>query len=70
MLTKGDFDQIGKIIDSKLEQKLKPVHQKIDKMNRKLDTTIKYFDTVTTKHHKRLKRVEDHLNLPPTPDYS
>jgi hypothetical protein len=65
MLTKNDLQQIGTVID----QKLKPIHQKIDKIDKKLDTTISYFDTVTTKHQKRLKRIENHLNLPVIPEF-
>jgi hypothetical protein len=68
MLTKNDLDKIGLLIDTKLEQKLeqklKPIHTKLNKMQKMLDTTINYFDTVTTNHEKRLKRIETHLELP------
>jgi len=68
------FDQRFKNQDSRIDENfdkhLKPIHQKIDKMNKKLDITIKYFDTITTKHDKRIKRVEDHLQLTPLSDFA
>jgi len=81
MLTKNDLKQIKSVVDESVEQKLKPINQKIDKldtsmikklntMQKSLDTTISYFDTVTTKHTKRIKRIEEHLNLPSIPDFA
>lgn len=63
-------------LEQKLEQKLKPIHtkidvldkklsKKIDRMQKQLDTTISYFDTVTTDHEKRLKTVEKKVEVLP-----
>jgi hypothetical protein len=53
--------KIGHIIDVKL----KPIHTKLNAMQKALDTTISYFDTVTTDHEKRLKTVEKKVEVLP-----
>ncbi len=69
MLTKQDLQEIKSIvdtsIDSKLEQKLEPIHKKLNTMQKSLDTTVKYFDTITTDHEKRLKNVEKKIEVLP-----
>lgn len=79
MLTKKDLQSIGELIDtkldekleSKLEQKLKPIRKslkRLDSIEKKLDTTIRFFDNTAINHEKRIKRVEKHLNLPALAD--
>lgn len=68
MLTKKDLHDIGELIDTKLESKLKPIKKTLREMNDKLDTTIRFFDSSTVSHEKRITRVEKHLNLPPLAD--
>ena len=70
MLTNNDFQKIKLIVDESVEQKLKPVHKKLNTMQKSLDTTINYFDTVTTKHTRRIKRLEDHLEFQPIPEFA
>ncbi len=63
-------------LEQKFDEKLKPIHQKLDSMEKNLtkridsvqkslDTTIKYFDTVTTDRERRLKHVEKKVNAFP-----
>jgi hypothetical protein len=76
MLTKQDLKNIGTLIDTKLEtkleskfdEKLKPIKKTLKEMNNKLDTAIRFFDTSTIGHEKRIKRIEKHLDLPPLAD--
>ena len=63
-------------LEQKFDEKLKPIHQKLDSMEKNLtkridsvqkslDTTIKYFDTVTTDRERRLKHAEKKVNAFP-----
>jgi chaperonin cofactor prefoldin len=70
---------IGDLIDTKLDNKLKPINQKLDTLEVKIEVLNKKIDQsqeetidtlselITTgynSHEKRIKRVEDHLHLP------
>ena len=72
---------IGDLIDTKLDQKLRPIDQKlgvleikIEVLNKKIDKsqeeTIETISELITSgynaHEKRIKRIEDHLQLPQT----
>lgn len=60
------FDQkFGEKFDQKFDEKFKPIKKILQDMNKKLDTTIRFFDHSIVDHEKRIKRVEKHLELPP-----
>ncbi|OGG02541.1 hypothetical protein A2Z33_01970 [Candidatus Gottesmanbacteria bacterium RBG_16_52_11] len=61
MLNGDDPKQIRKIMASVVSNKLAPLYKK-------MDVAISYFDTVTSGHEKRIKRVENRLELPPLAD--
>lgn len=69
MLTKIDLKQIrvvvDEVVDTNLDKKLKPIHKKLSSIQKSLNTTIKYFDTVTTDHERRLKSVEKKVDAFP-----
>lgn len=77
MLTKQDLIQIGNVVEEKLEekleqkleQKLEPIRQEIKKIDKKLTTTINFFDHLTLNHERRLVRLEKHTGFPPIADY-
>ena len=50
-------------MDNKLETKLKPIHKKLNKLQRDLDATISLFDRDIVNHKHRIDRIEDHLHL-------
>lgn len=50
MLTPSDIAQIQKLLE--------PILRKLNKMEKKIDTTITYFDGITTTHHQRLHALE------------
>ncbi|MGA2911433.1 MAG: hypothetical protein ABSE17_02190 [Candidatus Levyibacteriota bacterium] len=77
---------IGDLIDTKLDNKLKPINEKldtldlkieavnakVDKLDKKIDrfqeetidTLSELITTGYNSHEKRIKRIEDHLQLP------
>lgn len=64
MLTKGDLKAIENILDSKLDTKLKPVYQRLDKIGKKLDKTIDAFDHMHLDVVKNVRVIQNILNLP------
>jgi hypothetical protein len=42
MLTSNDLQKIGEVVDQKLDQKLKPIHKKIDKIDKDLNDLKDY----------------------------
>jgi len=79
MLTKKDLQEIGKVFDErleqkldekleqkledKLEQKLKPIKKDLSYLRKTLDLAIKNYDEREVKLNRRVTRIEDHLNL-------
>jgi hypothetical protein len=55
MLTKSDKKFLTETFVTKKDLK---------RIEKKLDTTIRFFDTTSVNHEKRIKRVEKHLDLP------
>ena len=70
---------IGELIDTKLNHKLKPISEKLDvlevkievlnkKIDKSQDETIEVLSELITtghnSHEKRIKRIQDNLNLP------
>jgi hypothetical protein len=68
MLTKKDLGQIKDIIkteiDSSLDIKLKPINKRLDKIEKKLDKTIDFFDVREIKIVKEVKKIQKHIGLP------
>ena len=72
MLTLNDLEQIQELFQKEifplkqeiffLKQRLELMDSKqskaTQKLNQKLDTAVKYFDTVTTTHQQRLRSLE------------
>ena len=57
VLTKADLEKIGKL--------LTPLKKKLNKIDKKLDITIKFFDDDIVKLKGQVDRIEKHLDLPP-----
>jgi predicted nuclease with TOPRIM domain len=76
MLTKTDLSEIRgvikneiqtetpKIVRQVLQTELKPIKKSLNKIEKRLDETIEFFDNEVTFVKKRVDRVEDNLNLP------
>lgn len=76
MLTKNDLQQIGELLDTKLEEKLeeklepikkeqKQVKKKLNKMSNDINLVVRTFDKDIMQNRKRIERLEDHVDLPP-----
>jgi len=48
-----------------IKKELKPIKSKLNRVDKKLDTVIKFFDREVINLGKRVDRVEQHLNLEP-----
>jgi len=66
MLEKSDLQQIKVAVEEVVEQKLKPVHKKLNKLQKDLDITIRSFDNDHLKNRNRIEIIENHLGLTPT----
>ncbi len=71
MLTKTDLQQIGNVVEEKLEERLKPVEKdltylkkKMRRMDKTLSLVARKFDEGDVALAKRIDRIENHLNLP------
>jgi len=68
MITNDDIKKLSSVfatkndLDKKFEENLKPIHKKLNEMQKTLNMTIKYFDTVKTNHETRLKKVEKKID--------
>lgn len=70
MLTKNDLQQIQKVVDTSLEQKLDPVktdlkylRKKVNRINKTVGIIVKNYDEGDVKLAKRIKKIEQHLAL-------
>ena len=50
-------------LDKKLDEKLTPIHKKLNKIERDLKATNHYFDNRVIGHEKRITKIEAHLNI-------
>lgn len=64
MLTKNDLQNIGSVMDEKLE----PIKKDLKSIKRKLDITIRTFDRDFNYHHRRLVQLEEKVGIKP-PDF-
>ncbi len=79
-MNKTDLEQIGSLIDEKLEplkasfveiidEKLEPIHKKLDGITDQLvevSEDISQIKGTLESHEKRITKIEDHLGLTPT----
>lgn len=66
-LDQSDLNAIGNLFDQKFDEKVKPIKKKLNSIEKKLDTTIGFFDLEVTRLGKRVDRLESHTGLPPFP---
>ncbi len=50
-------------LEQKLDKKLKPIHKKLNKLQRDLTSTIRFFDNEHTNLAMRVRTIEDHLQM-------
>lgn len=70
MLTKSDLNQIGNVVDEKLEpvkKDIKYLKKKVNRIDKTLDLVVKKYDEEDVRVQKRVKRIETHLGLTPLP---
>ncbi len=80
MLTKDELEQIGKVIDTRLDAKLAPIKEQLaeqgkgiktikksnNKIRKDVNVMLDMLNREDMQLHHRVKRIEDHLNLPQT----
>ncbi len=68
MLTKDELEQLGQLIDQrldvKLDQKLKPIKKNLLTIKKTVDVMAKLLDGEQMRQRKRIDKIEDHLGLP------
>lgn len=62
MITDADIKKMKEVFATKDD--LKPMQKSLKKIEKKLDTTVRFFDASVVNHEKRIKRLEKHLDLP------
>ena len=77
MLTKNDLDQIGQVVDEKLDGKLEPVRKdlgslksdlnylkkKVNRIDRTVNSIVKNYDEGDVKLDRRVRKIEQHLAI-------
>lgn len=66
-LTKSDLEQIGSVIEEKikpLESEIKDIKKSVKKIEVNVESMLGFLDEQDVKLHKRVTRIEKHLNLP------
>ena len=63
MLTKNDLNQIGSVVDEKLDNKLKPIKKDLRYLRKTVDIIAKNYDEGDVVLGRKVKRIEDHLGL-------
>ena len=58
-LTKKDIQQIGSVVDQKLDRKLKPIKKQLKQIKSTLDVHILQTDRQLNYHHRRLIQLEE-----------
>jgi archaellum component FlaC len=80
MLTREDLEQIGQVIDARLESKLEPISKQLDGVEKQLEVQDKdikaikrtvdligrTFNKDDVEILKRVERIEHHVGLPHT----
>jgi biotin-(acetyl-CoA carboxylase) ligase len=55
--------KLNEKLDTVLDKKLKPIHRKLNKLQRDLTSTIRFFDNEHTNLATRVRKIEDHLQM-------
>lgn len=63
MLTKSDLQQIGSVVDEKLDSKLKPIKKDLKYLKKTADVIVKNYDEGDVLLGRRVKKIEDHLQI-------
>lgn len=66
MLTKSDIEQIGSVIENKLEpvkKDLKSLKRKVNKIDKTLDVVVKNYDEGDVRLERRVRKIEQHLSI-------
>ncbi len=66
MLTKSDLNAIDGLIVKRLDQKINPIEKRLNRLEKDVKSIITLFDGLIIKLEKRVKRIEDYLDLPRT----
>jgi len=68
MLTRNDLDQIRGIIKEEVKDEvsvqLKPINRKLNRIQKEITYLAKDYSNVIMHVRKRVKRIDDHLDLP------
>ena len=64
MLTKNDLRAIENIVDSRLKSELRPINKRLEKIDKKLDKTIDFFDIHELKIVEEVRVIQQHVGLP------
>jgi len=72
MLTKSDLnqirvivsDEVDSIVDKKLDIKLKPIKKDLQYIRKTANLIIKNYDEADVKLERRVRKIEEHLDLP------
>lgn len=62
MLTKSDLNQIGNVIEEKLEKKLKPIKKELIYIRKTVNIIAKNYDEADVVLARRVKIIEQQLN--------
>ncbi len=64
VLTKSDLQQIGSVVDNKLQAGLKPIKKELRYIRRTVEVLIGRSDREETLLKRRVSKIERHLGLP------
>lgn len=64
MLTKKDINIIRQVVNEEIVSELKPIRKKINKIDKKLDKTIDFFDVRELKIVEEVRIIQKHVELP------
>jgi hypothetical protein len=63
MLTKDDLKAIDNLLDKKFDKRLEPINKKLNRIQKTLDRTIKFFDGEVLGIKKKIDKIESNLEL-------
>lgn len=63
-LTKNDLSAIGKVVDISVGTKVKPLANKIDKLDKKFDKLFDFLDKDLSKTKREVREIQEHFSLP------
>ncbi len=64
MLTKKDINIIRQVVNEEIVSELKPIRKKINKIDKKLDKTIDFFDVRELKIVEEVRIIQKNVGLP------